>query len=192
MHKIFFYPSRNQFIYFSPKADDMIFTALSNTWQSSPSNCHFLPLFRPLKLTFHTSLCQAYPGAPLVSRSPPNRPRFSTDYTCSRASDNYSQPASHGLVFSNLDSYSVRCGFSSRAQSMSSMATLEELRACEIDSEGGSETPSPTHCQLSNMAIDIPTARTANVTIPQGLDLWTALSFCLTVFFLFYIFQSGP
>lgn len=55
------------------------------------------------------------------------------------------------------------------------MAMQEDLRTFEIDSEGGSETPSTTHRQLSsstdNMVIDIPTASTDNVTIPHGLDL---------------------
>lgn len=172
----------------------MTFTALSNTRQSSPSSYHFLPLFQPLKLTSHSPLCQAYPGPQLASRSPPNRPLFSTDYTCSRPSDNHSLPLSPGLGFSILDSYPALRGSSSRAQSVSSMAMLEDLRMCEIDSEGGSETPSPTHRQLSsstdNIVIDIPTASTANVTIPQGLDLCTALTFCLMVFFLSCIFHS--
>lgn len=127
-------------------------------------------------------LCQAYPGPPMASHSPPNRPPFSTDYTCSRTSDHHSQ-----LARSNLDPYPAVSGSSSYAQRVSSMAMLEELRACEIDPDGGSETPSTTCLQLStstdNMGIDIPTASTANVTIRQGLDLWTALLFSLMVFF---------
>lgn len=162
------------FFYFPLKQNDITFTALSNTRQSSSSNYHFLPLFQPL-LTSHSPLCQAYPGSLLASHSSPNRPHFSTDYTCSRASDHHSYPLPHGLAYFNLDPYPALSGCSSRAQSVSSMAMLEELRTCGIDTEGGSETPSPTHCQLSsstdNMAIDIPTASSANVTISQGLDL---------------------
>ncbi|XP_017329833.2 uncharacterized protein sorbs2b isoform X5 [Ictalurus punctatus] len=108
----------------------------------------------------------AYPGPPLASHSPNNRPSFSTDYTCSRPSDHHSHPLSHGLAYSNLDPYSAPSGCSSRAQSVSSMAMLEELRMCGIDLEGGSETSSSTHCQLSsytdNMAIDVPAASSAN------------------------------
>lgn len=147
---------------------------LSQHCQSSPSNCHVLRLFQPL-LTCHSPLCQAYPGSLLASHSSPNRPHFFTDSTCSRASDHHSYPLSHGLAHFNSDPYPAPSGCSSRAQSVSSTAMLEELRTCGIDSEGGSETPSPTHCQLNsstdNMAIDIPTASSANVTIPQALDL---------------------
>lgn len=172
---MFFYPSSIQLFFPSPKADGMTLTALCHTWQSSPSNCYFLPLFKSLKLTSHSPLCQAYPGPPLASHSPNNRPSFSTDYTCSRPSDHHSHPLSHGLAYSNLDPYSAPSGCSSRAQSVSSMAMLEELRTCGIDLEGGSETSSSTHCQLSsytdNMAIDVPAASSANVTIPQGSDL---------------------
>ncbi|KAK3563969.1 hypothetical protein QTP86_006222 [Hemibagrus guttatus] len=57
--------------------------------------------------------------------------------------------------------------------SLSSIAMLEELRTCGVDSEGGSETPSPTPCQLSsstdNMAIDIPTSSTVN-TVDRPKD----------------------
>ncbi|XP_060740549.1 sorbin and SH3 domain-containing protein 2 isoform X1 [Tachysurus vachellii] len=108
----------------------------------------------------------AYPGPALPSCLHPNRPRFSTDYTCSQASEHHLHPHSYGLAYSNLDLYPALSGCSSRAQSVSSIAMLEELRTCGIDSEGASESPSPTHCQLSsstdNMAIDIAIASTAN------------------------------
>lgn len=166
--------------------------SLSNTLQSSLSNYHFLPLFWPLKLTTYSLLCQAYPGPALPSCLHPNRPRFSTDYTCSQASEHHLHPHSYGLAYSNLDLYPALSGCSSRAQSVSSIAMLEELRTCGIDSEGASESPSPTHCQLNsctdNMAIDIAIASTANVTIPHGLDLITALCSVLQ----FCIFHSEP
>ncbi|KAK3535912.1 hypothetical protein QTP70_021221 [Hemibagrus guttatus] len=108
----------------------------------------------------------AYPGPALASRLPLNRPHFSTDYTCSQASEHHSHPLSHGLAYYNMDPYPALSVCSSRAQSLSSIAMLEELRTCGVDSEGGSETPSPTPCQLSsstdNMAIDIPTSSTVN------------------------------
>ncbi|XP_053091320.1 sorbin and SH3 domain-containing protein 1 isoform X4 [Pangasianodon hypophthalmus] len=138
------------------------------------------------RTVFHPSLPPAvqqvaYPGPPLASCSPPNRPRFFTDYTCSSASDHHSLPLSHGLAYSNLDPYPPLSGCSSRAQSVSSMAMLEELRTCGIDSEGGSASPSPTHCQLSsstdNMAIDIPTASSANgqMTVNGSVGVTTGL-----------------
>lgn len=180
-------------IHFPPKADCMPSRAMSNIWQSS--DFQLFPLFQPLKLTSHSPLCQAYTGPQLASRSPPNWPCFSTSYTCSKTSDKHSHPLSPGFACSNLDPYPALSGSSSRAQIVSSMAMHEDLRTCEIDSVGGSKTPSPTHCQLSssidNVVIDIPTASTNNVTIPQGLDLSTAFSFCLLIFFLFYIFHSG-
>lgn len=169
-----FYPSSNRVLLFSLKW---------MTWLSKQCLMHSNHLHQTTTF-FHrfchwssppTLLCQAYPGPPLTSRSPPNRPLFSTDYTYSRASDNHSQPLFHGLAYSSLDPYPTRSGCSSQAQSISSMSMLEELRMCEIDSEGGSEDCSPTHCQLSssigNMAIDILKASTANVTIPKGLGL---------------------
>ncbi|MCJ8734119.1 hypothetical protein PDJAM_G00231750 [Pangasius djambal] len=123
----------------------------------------------------------AYPGPPLASRSPPNRPRFSASYTCSSTSDHHSLPLSHGLAYSNLDPYPALSGCSSRAQSVSSMAMLEELRTCGIDLEGGSASPSPTHYQLSsstdNMAIDSPTASAANgqMTVNGSVGVTTGL-----------------
>ncbi|GAA6096523.1 sorbin and SH3 domain-containing protein 2 isoform X1 [Tachysurus ichikawai] len=124
------------------------------------------------RTVFHPSLPPAdqqvaYPGPALPSCLHPNRPRFSTDYTCSQASEHHLHPHSYGLAYSNLDLYPALSGCSSRAQSVSSIAMLEELRTCGIDSEGASESPSPTHCQLNsctdNMAIDIAIASTANV-----------------------------
>ncbi|KAF5896455.1 sorbin and SH3 domain-containing protein 2-like isoform X16, partial [Clarias magur] len=108
----------------------------------------------------------AYPGPPLASHSPPNRPLFSSSYTCSRASDYHLHPFPCGIPYSTLDLYPALSDSSSRAQSVSSVAMLEERRTCGIDSEGGSETPSPTHFHLSsstdNMAIDFSTASPAN------------------------------
>ncbi|TSP25388.1 Sorbin and SH3 domain-containing protein 2 [Bagarius yarrelli] len=105
----------------------------------------------------------AYPGSALTPHFPPNRPRFSTDYTCSQTSD---PSLSHGLAYFTSYPHPALSGSSSCAQSVSSITMLEELRTCEVDSEKRSETPSPTRYQLSgsadNMTIDIPTARTAN------------------------------
>ncbi|KAI5105204.1 sorbin and SH3 domain-containing protein 2 isoform X10 [Silurus meridionalis] len=123
----------------------------------------------------------AYPGPPVASWSSTNRPHFSTDYISSSTSDSYLHPLSHGLTYSNLDPYPPLSGSSSRAQSLSSMAMLEELRTCGIDSEGGSETPSPTHYQMSsstdNMALNILTTSTANgqMTVNGSVGVTTGL-----------------
>ncbi|XP_046704854.1 sorbin and SH3 domain-containing protein 2 isoform X4 [Silurus meridionalis] len=138
------------------------------------------------RTVFHPSLPPAvqqvaYPGPPVASWSSTNRPHFSTDYISSSTSDSYLHPLSHGLTYSNLDPYPPLSGSSSRAQSLSSMAMLEELRTCGIDSEGGSETPSPTHYQMSsstdNMALNILTTSTANgqMTVNGSVGVTTGL-----------------
>ncbi|KAM9470230.1 uncharacterized protein Hap1MRO34_012259 isoform 5-T6 [Clarias gariepinus] len=123
------------------------------------------------RTVFHPSLPPAaqqvaYAGPPLASHSPPHRPHFSSNYTSSRGSDYHLHPFPRGTPYSNLDSYPSLSDCSSRAQSVSSVAMLEELSTCGIYSAGGSETPSPTHFQLSsstdNMAIDFSTASSAN------------------------------
>ncbi|KAI4897251.1 hypothetical protein NFI96_024620, partial [Prochilodus magdalenae] len=89
----------------------------------------------------------AYQGPPPPSHSPTYRPRLSFDNTCSRASDIQPHVLSPGPPSPSLEP--SRC--SSRAQSEASTALLEELRACGLDPEGGSDTPSPTLSQLSTV-----------------------------------------
>ncbi|KAG9272602.1 sorbin and SH3 domain-containing protein 2 isoform X1, partial [Astyanax mexicanus] len=108
----------------------------------------------------------AYPGPPPASHSPPYRSRFSLDYTCSRGSDLQPQAFSPEPPSLSLEPLQGASRCSSRAQSEASTALLEELRACGLDQEGGSETPSPTLSQPStvtdDMALNVPAASTAN------------------------------
>ena len=116
----------------------------------------------------------AYQGPPPPSHSPTYRPRLSFDNTCSRASDIQPQVLSPGPPSPSLAPHLVPSRCSSRAQSEASTALLEELRACGLDPEGGSDTPSPTLSQLSTVndeaALNASAAGTANVTIRQPLD----------------------
>uniref|UniRef100_A0A3B1ITH8 Sorbin and SH3 domain containing 2 n=1 Tax=Astyanax mexicanus TaxID=7994 RepID=A0A3B1ITH8_ASTMX len=108
----------------------------------------------------------AYPGPPPASHSPPYTSRFSLDYTCSRGSDLQPQAFSPEPPSLSLEPLQGASRCSSRAQSEASTALLEELRACGLDQEGGSETPSPTLSQPStvtdDMALNVPAASTAN------------------------------
>ncbi|XP_022539913.2 sorbin and SH3 domain-containing protein 2 isoform X3 [Astyanax mexicanus] len=108
----------------------------------------------------------AYPGPPPASHSPPYRSCFSLDYTCSRGSDLQPQAFSPEPPSLSLEPLQGASRCSSRAQSEASTALLEELRACRLDQERGSETPSPTLSQPStvtdDMALNAPAASTAN------------------------------
>ncbi|XP_072520144.1 sorbin and SH3 domain-containing protein 2 isoform X1 [Salminus brasiliensis] len=108
----------------------------------------------------------AYTGPAPASYSPPYRPRLSLDYTCSRSSGILSQALSPEPPSLSLEPPLGPSRCSSRAQSEASTALLEELRACGLDPEGGSKTPSPTLSQLStvtdDMALNAPAASTTN------------------------------
>ncbi|XP_066505336.1 sorbin and SH3 domain-containing protein 2 [Hoplias malabaricus] len=118
---------------------------------------------------------QAYPGP---SHSPIYRPRLSLDYTCSRASELQPQAISPGSSSPNMELGPSRC--SSRTQSEASTAILEELRACGLDPDGGSVTPSPTLSQLSTVTgdteLNAPEASTTNGQITVNGNIGVASS----------------
>uniref|UniRef100_A0AAR2JR37 Sorbin and SH3 domain containing 2b n=1 Tax=Pygocentrus nattereri TaxID=42514 RepID=A0AAR2JR37_PYGNA len=109
----------------------------------------------------------AYPGPPPPpSHSPIYRPCLSLDNTCSRDSEIQPKDLYPGPPSPSQELQLVLSRCSSRTQSEASTAVLEELRACGLDPEGGSDTPSPTHSQLSTVtdetALNAPAASTAN------------------------------
>ncbi|KAL7885801.1 hypothetical protein AOLI_G00060960 [Acnodon oligacanthus] len=109
----------------------------------------------------------AYPGPPpQPSHSPIYRPRLSLDNTCSRDSEIQPQALYPGPPSPSPELQLGLSRCSSRTQSEASTAVLEELRACGLDPEGGSDTPSPTLSQLSTVtdetALNAPAASTAN------------------------------
>ncbi|XP_036424548.1 sorbin and SH3 domain-containing protein 2 isoform X3 [Colossoma macropomum] len=108
----------------------------------------------------------SYPGPPPPSHSPIYRPRLSLDNTCSRDSEIQPQALSPGPPSPSQEPQLGLSRCSSRTQSEASTAVLEELRACGLDPEGGSDTPSPTLSQLSTVtdetALNAPAASTAN------------------------------
>ncbi|KAL7863170.1 hypothetical protein SRHO_G00121540 [Serrasalmus rhombeus] len=125
----------------------------------------------------------AYPGPPPPpSHSPIYRPCLSLDNTCSRDSEIQPKALYPGPPSPSQELQLVLSRCSSRTQSEASTAVLEELRACGLDPEGGSDTPSPTLSQLSTVtdetALNAPAASTANgqMTVNGNIGVASSLN----------------